>query len=160
MHSACQSYGYPTTLAHPRHHSSQSFRIAHIRCLWLCALFSLSNKFLSIIFLSCIFSCPGAESSRQAFHPAKRLAARHRTGFNEGRTSAPSGVQARRGCGRRRRDGGRKWPVIFCLIISSSGVCVQHGWPPSVISGGARAGHDMSNDTVVKNAFFSNLKKT
>jgi len=48
-------------------------------------------------------------------------------------------------------DGGRKWPVIFCLTISSSGVYVSSTagqWSPSVISGGARAGHDRSNDTV------------
>jgi len=44
-------------------------------------------------------------------------------------------------------DGGRKWSVIFCLIISSSRAV--HGWPASsVISGGARAGHVRSSDTV------------
>ena len=43
--------------------------------------------------------------------------------------------------------------------LSAAAVYVS-STPLSVISGGARAGHDMSNDTVVKNAFFSNLKKT
>jgi len=145
MHSACQSYGYPTTLAH---HSSQSFSIAHIRCLWLCALFSLWKKFLPS------YSYPAVAVTLSRLGISSRET-RHRTGFNEGRTGAPSGVH----CTPCRPDedvggdGGRKWSVIFCLTIAAAQqrcICAQHGCrPPSVISGGARAGHDRSNDTVV-----------
>jgi len=49
------------TIYHSRLHSSNSFNIVHIYCLWQCALFSPSKNFLfvinpSCIFLSCVFS--------------------------------------------------------------------------------------------------------
>ena len=78
-----------TTLAHPRHHSSESFNIVHIRCIWLRTLFSLSKKFLSIISFSYpVFSCPAFSDaltlSRLGISSRETSCceARHRTGFN------------------------------------------------------------------------------
>ena len=146
MYSARQSYVYPTTFAHPdiiaANHST-----LHIFVAFDCVLSPYR-----------INSCPSY--SYPAFSVALTLS-RLSISSREMRGTAPyhripalmKGGPVRRVACMPDEDvrGGEAGSGQLSSVHYQQQpcICVQHGcMPPSVISGGARAGHDRSNDTV------------